>query len=108
MQITAKTKYLNEPAVLTFGFYGDGSRAIVLRSPEGAPLAKATVCIVEYGYTPAEGFVVVKDYSENEGMLACLIAEGVIHAPESAVLGPYGEFPVCKLTEAALRAAGEA
>ena len=102
MRINAKTRYLNEPAKLVFAFYGDRSMAILLHAIDGEPLATATVCIADYGFTPPEGHVVVKDYSENEGMLACLIAQGVVTAPTEHIPGPNNiTFPVCALTETA-------
>lgn len=111
MQINAKTKWINEKAEVAFGRYqADGAVAIRLVSPEGEPLATATVCLVEYGFTPPAAYVVIKNYSENEGMLDCLVAEGVVKAPtEVIVAGPYGTpFPVCELTDAAVTAMQEA
>lgn len=57
--------------------YGDGSPALRLWCEDG-PLATATVFLSHA--TPAEGCVWIKDYSENEGMLASLIEAGVIEA----------------------------
>lgn len=101
--VTMKTKYFSGPAEIVFpGVYVDGSLAIQIVSPEGEPLFTATVCIVEYGFTPGKGYVVIKNYSENEGVLDSLVAGGWIEAPFMAVQGPNDvEFPVCKLTEKA-------
>ena len=103
MQIMAKTKYTNETALVTFARYSaDQSVAIMLSTPAGQPLLKATSCLVEYGFTPPVGSVAIKTYSENEGVLECLIDQGVIEPATETFDGPYGPFPICKLTPAAL------
>jgi glutamate 5-kinase len=57
--------------------YADGSPAlIVMQGPE--QVAVATVRLVHEA--PAEGCVWIKDYAENEGMLASLVAAGVVEA----------------------------
>lgn len=98
--INLKTKYSNCRAEVTFpGKYSDGSLAIELIDAETyEPELRATVCIADYGYTPPPNHVVIKNYSENEGLLPCLISEGVIKAPALEVPGPNGiGFPVCEL-----------
>ena len=54
--------------------YQDDSLALSLWDADG-PLAKATVWL---DIPPAEGCVWIKDWAENEGMLASLTAAGVI------------------------------
>jgi hypothetical protein len=58
------------------GQYGDGSIALRLFDAEG-PIATATVWLPT---PPQEGCVWIKDWSENEGMLASLVAAGVVEA----------------------------
>ena len=60
---------------LTFGQYRNGNIAITL-GPEEDPIGVATVNLV--GNTPAEGCVWIKNWSENEGVLASLTRAGVI------------------------------
>lgn len=104
MEINAKTKYYTGPAVVTFaGQYADGALAIKVAAPDGEALFTATVCVAEYGYTPPEGYVVVKNYSENVGVLDTLIVNGVVKPSKVDVFGPNDVvFPVCELTDAAL------
>lgn len=83
----------------------DGSLAILLTALDGEPLAKATVCLVDYGYTPPPNCIAVKNYSENEGMLASLLAAGMIEAPTEEIKADLVVFPICKLTQAAVEAA---
>lgn len=108
MDINLKTKWINEPARLEFGGYAeDDSLAISAFSMRGEPLATCTVCLAEYGDTPMPGYVFIKDYSENEGMLQCLIQEKVIEHPMRLFTrGPYGvTFYECKLTPAGIAGA---
>ena len=110
--IHVKTKYLDEQGALEFGRY-QADNSLSLRLCEvggfGEYLATATVCIIAYNYTPPEGHVVIKDYSENEGMLECLIAQGVVEPPTKVLLQPDTGVPfaVCKLTPEALMEAME-
>lgn len=63
------------PATLERAAYADGSPALRLWGDEGL-IATATVFLA--GQPAAEGCVWIKDWSENSGMLATLIAAGVI------------------------------
>lgn len=60
----------------SFGKYRDGSTAIKLYDNKGA-VATATVAL---DVLPPFGCVWVKDYSENEGMTAALVAAGIIYS----------------------------
>jgi len=113
MRINLKTKYLNDDAVLSFGRYADGALAITATAPNGAPLARLTTCLMEYGLTPLPGFVAIKNYSENEGVLDALISEGVVlpstieHVEKFARGNDRWEvrWTICELTPAAKEAA---
>lgn len=59
----------------------------------GEPVAVATVNIPEISLAPGE--VIVKDYSENEGMLDTLVAAGVVSTPSRAVQLRYVTVYVC-------------
>jgi hypothetical protein len=104
MKIYAVTKYYNGAAEVTFpGQYADGALAMKVTSLDGEPLFTATVCVVEYGYTPPPGYVVIKNYSENAGVLDTLIINGVVKPSKVDVPGPNEiVFPICELTEAAM------
>lgn len=58
------------------------------------PVAVATVNMPELSLAADE--VVIKDYSENEGILALLVTAGVISPPLRAVQGRYGTLYVCR------------
>lgn len=60
---------------------------------DGEPVAVATVNIPEIPLVPNE--VIIKDYSENEGMLDTLIAAGVISAPSRSVQLRYVTVYIC-------------
>ena len=61
---------------------------------DGEPVAVATINLPELALAADE--VVIKDYSENEGMLATLVAAGVISAPLRTVPLQYVTVYVCR------------
>lgn len=57
----------------------DDSTAIRLVDAEdGSPVATATSCLAELGCVPAPDCCFIKDYAENLGMLATLVAAGIV------------------------------
>jgi hypothetical protein len=77
-------------------YYNNGRVAIQLIDVEdGSPVAVATVNLPQYDLSEDE--VIIKDYSENEGVLAALIKGGVITKPVRYVLTGFVTCPVCKL-----------
>ena len=100
MIIHLKTKYLDEDAEVEFATYPYGQRmAIRLNSLIGEPLAVASVNI-EGPIEPRE--IAIKDYSENEGMLAALIAAGIVEDTGVSVASGYVSIPIARLTDTAL------
>lgn len=83
MIVHIRTAYINSEARILKARYGDGSTALLLQDTEtGEQLAKATVCMAADGEKPRdERHVFIKDYAENEGMLAALQDAGVIDLP---------------------------
>jgi hypothetical protein len=61
---------------------------------DGEPVAIATVNLPELALAADE--VVIKDYSENEGMLATLLAAGVVSPPLREVQSGYVTLFVCR------------
>lgn len=60
------------------------------------PIARAT-CNIPEAVIPYD-CVIVKDYSENKGMLKALVAAGIVDAPYVCIKGDFDVvFPVCKL-----------
>lgn len=76
--------------------YGHTDRiALTLSDVEdGEPVAVATINLPELALAADE--VVIKDYSENEGMLATLVTAGVISAPLRAIPLQYVTVYVCR------------
>lgn len=73
-----------------------GSPRLRLIDPEnGEPIATATVAIA--GRYPPEGHVFIKDWSENEGMLATLQSAGIVHDTGIRVKTGYCEAALCRL-----------
>ena len=76
--------------------YGNGATALQLVDAEdSSPIARATVNIpeVELG----ENEVIIKDYSENEGMLDALVEAGICVPTGQAVQTGHITAPICKL-----------
>ena len=61
----------------------------------GTPFAIATASIPELEMV--EGYVAVKDYSENEGMLKFLIDNNIVEPPVTHVESGYVSLPICKI-----------
>lgn len=74
--------------------YDDGTDAIILETADGVPYGTASVNLRD---KIPSGFVAVKDYSENIGMLEALIYAKIIGRPEFYVRTGYVEVPVCKI-----------
>lgn len=71
--------------------YGNGRPAIELIIQEtGEPMARASVNLPSLRLDPGE--IAIKDYSENEGMLECLISHKVVE-----LLRYEDNWPIVKL-----------
>jgi hypothetical protein len=66
---------------------------------DGSPVAVATVHLPELTLTADE--VVIKDYSENAGMLDTLVAAGIVTPPLREVQSGYVTLFVCRCLLAA-------
>jgi outer membrane lipoprotein-sorting protein len=74
--------------------YRNGGTAIQLVDAEdGMPFATATIWIEGL----AKDEVAIKDYSENAGMLAFLLENGIVENPSRIVDNGFVNIPVCKL-----------
>lgn len=77
--------------------YYNGRLALQLTDTEdGSPIATATVNIPEIDLN--EGEVLIKDYSENEGMFATLEAAGIVKATRQVVASGHVTIPICRYT----------
>jgi hypothetical protein len=86
--------FAGEHCTIEWAKYDNGRVAIQLWCSEG-PMARATVNVPEY--EPDFDEVLVKDYSENEGMLKALIDSGIVKDTGKRVHTGYVTLPVCKL-----------
>jgi len=81
---------------LSFCCYGNDRTAIrLLDVADGSPVAVATVNIPEAELGDNE--VIIKDYSENEGILDSLVAAGVVQDTGKRVRSGFITAPVCEL-----------
>jgi len=70
--------------------------ALQFMAAEG-PVARATVCAE--GFVPAGDEILVKDWSENEGMLEALVGLGLVEDTGRRVSCGFAEAAVCRMTE---------
>jgi hypothetical protein len=93
MNIT--TRYINESNVtLSWAKYGNGNPALEIKSAYGETLVRASVNPPEI---LPEGYICIKDWSENEGILDVLLDEGIISHPVRWIPSGYVNIPVCKI-----------
>ncbi len=83
---------------ITKAKYGNGRLALLLNSADGSPFAKATVNLADEEKMEANE-IAVKDYSENEGMLQFLMANGIVSAPHRYGESGWAKIPICRLVE---------
>jgi hypothetical protein len=90
-------KFLGYDCVVELQKYRDNDRtAIKLTDMEdGAPVAIATVNIPDYPLKEDE--VLIKDYSENTGIMKVLLDAKVIEFTGKYVESGFTSIPVCKL-----------
>jgi len=75
--------------------YYNGRTALVLNEKAtGERIAVATINVQEEIY---DNEVVIKDYSENEGMLDALISAGIVKDTGKRIKSGFVKAPVCEL-----------
>lgn len=79
------------------GKYSNGRPSLsLLDAEDGQLIAVASINVPEIPLKPRE--LVIKDYSENQGMLAALLAAGLIEPPHRHIkLSPFVTAPICNL-----------
>ena len=88
-------KFQDWDCIATYAQYGNGRLAIILVDAEdSSPIATATVNLPDEDMTDDE--VAIKDYSENEGMLAALLDSGLISKPVRLAFSGFVTVPICK------------
>ena len=97
MHLVKKVKYKGWNCNLNKSFYHHGERIALylIDADDGEPVSTCTVNIPDEPL--GEGEVLIKDYSENEGMVDFLVQEGVVERTGREVRSGYISIPVCKL-----------
>jgi hypothetical protein len=70
-----KVLFLGEQCSVVKTSYATGGVALQLRCEDGEPMCTATVNIQ---HVVPDGHVLIKDWSENQGVLAALIEAGIV------------------------------
>jgi len=96
MMYTLKTPYAEYNVYLKKGKYWNGQTSIVLIDDEdGCQVMVATVNIPDAQLEKDE--VIIKNYSENEGVLDFLIENGITSKPDRWIASGWVTCPVVKL-----------
>ena len=75
--------------------YPNGRVALIHQGKDGSMITKVTTNIPEIEL--ADGEVIIKNYSENEGILEALIGQGVVSQPIRFIKSGFISFPIVKL-----------
>ena len=71
------------------------NRIELIEVETGQPYAIATSSLDELKMV--EGYVAVKDYSENAGMLRFLMDNNIVEPPVTFLKQGFVDFPICKI-----------
>lgn len=96
MKLAIRTKYIHDECILSIGHYPNDRIALVLRTPEDEPVAVLTTNLPNNPMRDDE--VAIKDYSENEGVLQCLIDHRLVLPAHRWITSGHVLIPVCQLT----------
>lgn len=88
-------RYLQEEVTIQLGTYGNGRVAIELYTLEQEPFMIASVNVPSVHLEEDE--VIIKDYSENEGVLKFLEDNNIVHATPYAVQVGHTYCKICIL-----------
>lgn len=96
MDSTREVTFQGDRCRLSFGQYSNGALAILLvDAANGEHVACATVNVVSH--VPAPGFVLVKDWNENKGMLAALQEGAIVEDTGQRVQTGFVQAAICRL-----------
>lgn len=92
-----KIKFKKWDCILVFKKYDNNGRTAIelINTRDGSPVAIATVNIPSAPLERDE--VIIKNYSENEGMLDALVSNGIVEPTGKKVQSGFVECDVCKL-----------
>lgn len=92
---TLKTAYETYNVRLKFAKYNNGRTAIeIIDVEDGCPVMMATVNLPEAVINDDE--VIIKNYSENEGVLEFLIENGIVSKPLRTVSSGWVTCPIVR------------
>lgn len=94
-QTATRMRFQDLDCAVTFAQYSNGRVALLLHDADGDELAVATVNVPDVALGANE--VLVKDYSENKGMLASLEEAGIVRRTDRTVQSGFVALPVCEL-----------
>lgn len=94
-----KTKYLSQDCDFHFGRYPNGTTAIQLVSDYGQEM---TITVALEGVSPAPDSILVKSYSENEGLAEALEELGLIEPVHAFHVSGFVEVGEYKMAGALL------
>jgi hypothetical protein len=91
-----KVKFLGEWCTVDLsGKYSNGRQAIELITEDGEPMAVATVNVPEVVLAKDEA--IIKNYSENEGILKVLVNAGIVKDTGETVQTGMVTCPIVKI-----------
>ena len=89
-------RFLGYECVVEKTRYANGRPALILNDAHtGEEVAVATVNLP--GISVGPNYVFIKDYSENEGMLAALEATGIVRSTNVMASSGFVSVPICEL-----------
>mgnify|MGYP003108752120 CR=1 FL=1 len=103
----SKVKFKDWDCKVELGQYANGRTAITLVSSrihdedpdmmvlEGEPIATATINVPKADISDNE--VIIKDWSENKGILECLMKAFIVAEPHGIIHTPGADASLCKL-----------
>ncbi len=88
--------FLGFECVVSKARYANGRPALILKDAHnGEEVAVATVNLPAVAVGPNQVFI--KDYSENEGVLAALDAAGIVKSTNVMASAGFASVPICEL-----------
>lgn len=90
-----KTKYIDDMGKLVWGKYPNNRDVLEIKSTFGNIIMRPSVNIPNVLIESDQ--IIIKDYSENEGILQCLMDHGIISAPLYEVNSGYTFCYVCNI-----------
>lgn len=94
---TVHVTFMQWDCIIVTGQYGGNGRLALqlVDAHDFEPVAVASVNLANHSLS--EGEIFIKNYSENEGMVECLVEAGLIAEPHNMVQSGFVYIPVCKL-----------